>query len=69
MCPPPGPYGDLNLQLLRHVTVGITGDSAANPDLDVLALGSEQSVSELLVPAKRHHRQAATKRRPAVTHR
>ena len=50
-----------------NVTVGITGDFAANPDLDVLACGIEHGISELLVAAKRHHRRAATKRQPAVT--
>ena len=48
------------------VTFGITGDFAANPDLDVLARGIESGLSELLVAAKRHHRRAATKRRPSA---
>jgi WS/DGAT/MGAT family acyltransferase len=51
------------------VTFGITGDFAANPDLDVLARGLEHGVSELLVAARSHHRRAATKRRPAAAHR
>ena len=34
-----------------HVTFGITGDFAANPDVDVLAHGIEQGVSELLKAA------------------
>ncbi len=46
-----------------NITFGVTGDFAANPDLDVLAHGIEHGVSELLVAAKRHHRAAATKRR------
>ncbi len=50
------------------VTFGITGDFAANPDLDVLAHGIESGLSELLAAAKRHHRGAATKGRPAMTH-
>jgi WS/DGAT/MGAT family acyltransferase len=36
------------------ITFGITGDYAANPDLDVLARGIEHGVSELLLAAKRH---------------
>jgi diacylglycerol O-acyltransferase len=36
------------------VTFGITGDFAANPDLDVLAHGIEDSLSELLAAARRH---------------
>src|SRR5208282_2373121 len=42
-----------------NVTFGITGDFAANPDLDVLAHGIEHGVSELLVAAKRQHRRTA----------
>jgi diacylglycerol O-acyltransferase len=34
-----------------NVTFGITGDFAANPDLDVLAHGIEQGVAELLKAA------------------
>ena len=49
------------------VTFGITGDFAANPDLDVLARGIDHDLSELLAAAKRHRRRAATKRRPAMT--
>jgi WS/DGAT/MGAT family acyltransferase len=37
-----------------NMTFGITGDYAANPDLDVLARGIEHGVSELLREAKRH---------------
>ena len=40
------------------VTFGITGDFAANPDLDVLARGIESDLSELLAAA-RHHQQAS----------
>jgi WS/DGAT/MGAT family acyltransferase len=40
------------------VTFGVTGDFAANPDLDVLAHGIEHGITELL-EAARHHRQAA----------
>jgi WS/DGAT/MGAT family acyltransferase len=35
-----------------NMTFGITGDYAANPDLDVLARGIEHGVSELLLAAK-----------------
>jgi diacylglycerol O-acyltransferase len=51
------------------VTFGITGDFAANPDLDVLARGLEHGVSELLVAAGRHHQRAAARRRPAAAQR
>jgi WS/DGAT/MGAT family acyltransferase len=37
-----------------NVTFGITGDFAANPDLDVLAHGIEDSVGGLLAAAERH---------------
>jgi WS/DGAT/MGAT family acyltransferase len=50
-----------------NVTFGITGDFASNPDLDVLARGIEQGVSELLAAARRHRRQAAARRRPEVS--
>ena len=43
-----------------NVTFGITGDLAANPDLDVLARGIEDSVSGLLEAARHHARPAAT---------
>ena len=46
-----------------NVTFGITGDFAANPDLDVLAHGIEDGIAELLKAAKRHHRSAAAKQR------
>jgi WS/DGAT/MGAT family acyltransferase len=36
------------------ITFGITGDYAANPDLDVLARGIEHGVSELLLAAQQH---------------
>jgi WS/DGAT/MGAT family acyltransferase len=52
-----------------NVTFGITGDFAANPDLDVLAQGIEQDVSELLVAARRHRRRVAAKRQPAAARR
>jgi WS/DGAT/MGAT family acyltransferase len=51
-----------------NLTFGVTGDFAANPDLDVLAQGIEHGISELLVAAKRHQR-SATKRRQAPAHR
>jgi WS/DGAT/MGAT family acyltransferase len=38
-----------------NVTFGITGDYAANPDLDVLTHGIERGVSELLAAARRQH--------------
>jgi diacylglycerol O-acyltransferase len=45
-------YGD-------NVTFGLTGDYAANPDLDVLARGIERGVSELLLAAEQHKVPAA----------
>jgi WS/DGAT/MGAT family acyltransferase len=51
-----------------NLTFGVTGDFAANPDLDVLAQGIEHGISELLVAAKRHPRSAATKRPQAPAH-
>ena len=42
-----------------NVTFGITGDFVANPDLDVLARGIEDGLSELLVAAQHHSRPAA----------
>jgi WS/DGAT/MGAT family acyltransferase len=42
-----------------NMTFGITGDYAANPDLDVLARGIEHGMSELLREAKRHSVAAA----------
>ena len=42
-----------------NVTFGITGDFAANPDLDVLARGIEQGLSELLAAARSHAQQGA----------
>jgi WS/DGAT/MGAT family acyltransferase len=44
-----------------NVTFGITGDFAANPDLDILARGVEDGVSGLLKAAKRHARSTAGK--------
>ena len=35
-----------------NVTFGITGDFAANPDLDVLAHGIEDGIAELLKAAR-----------------
>jgi hypothetical protein len=52
-----------------NVTFGITGDFAANPDLDVLAHGIEDSMAELLKAARRHHRSAAARHRPAAKQR
>jgi len=49
-----------------NVTFGITGDFAANPDLDVLAHGIEDGVTELLKAAKRHHRSTAARQQPAA---
>jgi diacylglycerol O-acyltransferase len=48
------------------VTFGITGDFAANPDLDVLARGIERGLSELLVAAERHQSRAAIRRPPSA---
>jgi diacylglycerol O-acyltransferase len=45
-------YGD-------NLAFGITGDYAANPDLDVLARGIEHGVSELLLAAQLHQLPAA----------
>jgi len=44
-----------------HVTFGITGDFAANPDLDVLARGIEDGMAELLKASRRRTRRAAPK--------
>jgi WS/DGAT/MGAT family acyltransferase len=44
-----------------HVTFGITGDFAANPDLDLLARGIEDSLSELLKASRRNRRASAAK--------
>jgi len=41
-----------------NVTFGITGDFAASPDLDLLAHGIEDGVSELLAAARHHPRPA-----------
>jgi WS/DGAT/MGAT family acyltransferase len=43
-----------------NVTFGVTGDFAANPDLDVLARGIEHGVTELLEAARHHLRPATT---------
>jgi WS/DGAT/MGAT family acyltransferase len=37
-----------------NVTFGITGDYAANPDLDVLAKGIKRGISDLLLAARQH---------------
>jgi diacylglycerol O-acyltransferase / wax synthase len=37
-----------------NVTFGITGDYAANPDLDTLARGIDHGIAELLLAAKQH---------------
>jgi WS/DGAT/MGAT family acyltransferase len=50
-----------------QLTFGITGDFAANPDLDVLARGIEHGMAELLTAARRHHRAAAARARRAAT--
>ena len=42
------------------MTFGITGDYAANPDLDVLAQGIEHGISELLLVATQHAAAAAS---------
>ncbi|HTQ94683.1 MAG TPA: wax ester/triacylglycerol synthase family O-acyltransferase [Streptosporangiaceae bacterium] len=42
------------------VTFGITGDFAANPDLDVLARGIDHDLCELLAAARRHQRASVT---------
>jgi hypothetical protein len=48
-----------------RLTLGITGDFAASPDLDGLARGIEHGVAELLAAVRRRHRQAAAAgRRP-----
>ncbi len=52
-----------------NLTFGVTGDFAANPDLDVLARGIEHGVSELLAAANRHQRSAAANRRQAPARR
>jgi hypothetical protein len=44
-----------------HVTFGITGDFAANPDLDVLARGIEDDLTELLKVSRRRTRRTAAK--------
>jgi WS/DGAT/MGAT family acyltransferase len=51
-------YGDA-------IRFGITGDYAANPDLDVLARGIEHGVSELLLAARQRAAAAAGQARPA----
>ncbi len=43
-----------------NVTFGITGDYGTNPDLEVLARGIEDGVSELLKAARHRIRPAAT---------
>jgi WS/DGAT/MGAT family acyltransferase len=46
------------------ITFGLTGDFAANPDLDVLARGIEHGVSELLAATKCSRPAAASGHRP-----
>jgi diacylglycerol O-acyltransferase len=46
-----------------NVTFGITGDFTANPDLDVLAHGIEQGMTELVKAARRHGRPGMAKGR------
>jgi diacylglycerol O-acyltransferase len=46
-----------------NVTFGVTGDFASNPDLDVLAHGIEDGVSELLKAAGQRTRRAPQKKR------
>lgn len=46
-----------------NVTFGITGDFATNPDLDVLARGIEDGISELLEAAQDRARPSAAKAR------
>ena len=50
-----------------NVTFGITGDYGTNPDLEVLARGIEDGVSELLKAAEHRIRPAADQRRGALT--
>ena len=40
------------------VTFGVTGDFAANPDLDVLAHGIEHGIADLLEAASQHDRRS-----------
>ena len=51
-----------------NVTFGITGDFAANPDLDVLARGIEHGVAELLEATGQASRASGDRRRPAPAH-
>jgi len=51
-------YGD-------NIAFGITGDYAANPDLDILARGIEHGVAELLLAAGRKTTPAAATRKTA----
>jgi WS/DGAT/MGAT family acyltransferase len=46
-----------------NVTFGVTGDFAANPDLDVLAQGIENGVDELVTAARQHSRPAPAPQR------
>ena len=50
-----------------NVTFGLTGDFAASPDLDLLAHGIEDGVSELLAAARHHPRPAQTDLDPPRT--
>ncbi len=56
------------LSYCGNVTFGITGDFAANPDLDVLARGIEHGVSELLEATGQAPPASSEQRRPAPTH-
>jgi WS/DGAT/MGAT family acyltransferase len=56
------------LSYCGNVTFGITGDFAANPDLDVLARGIEHGVSELLEATGQAPPASSDQRRPAPTH-
>jgi diacylglycerol O-acyltransferase / wax synthase len=51
-----------------NVTFGITGDFAANPDLDVLARGMEHGVAELLEATGQASRASGDRRQPAPAH-
>jgi len=48
-----------------NFTFGLTGDFAANPDLDVLAKGIENGVAELVAAAKKHAKPRTARQRPA----
>jgi diacylglycerol O-acyltransferase / wax synthase len=50
-----------------NITVGITGDLAASPDLDLLAHGIQDGISELLAAARHHPRPAHPDKDPPQT--